>query len=139
MNFKSYIKTRSVGFWISVSAAIVAAVTATVYAACYGGSKDFGVGALVCAILCAAAAAAAAFAPVVGKYMPYALVVLASAAAGCYIYSIYYYVSVVLVGIDLDSFDAKFIVNTALFVLLAVLAAVDMFFRQGEKRGESGR
>ena len=44
-----------------------------------------------------------------------------------YLYGMYFYVSVVMVGIDISHFDGRFIINTALYTVLFILSVVNIF------------
>ena len=64
------------------------------------------------------------------KIAPYALGFLNFVALLFYVYGIYYYVSVVLVGIDLDHFEPQFFVSTILFVVLLGASVTSIFMEQ---------
>ncbi len=55
-------------------------------------------------------------------------------AFAVFVYGIYYYVSVVIVGIDLKSFAVSFIVCFALFVLLLIASVMSIFAKHGEEQ-----
>lgn len=63
-------------------------------------------------------------------FAPYIQFILALSAFMFYVYGVYYYVSVVLVGIDLDSFSAQCIICSALFALTTIASAVGVFLKQ---------
>ena len=67
------------------------------------------------------------------SYAPYALAVLIFLSLLFFIYGIYYYVSVVMVGIDLDSFDPEFIVCTIFYILAFGVSVANLFIRQIKK------
>ena len=131
MNFKSLIKTRSSGFWITTAVSLTALITVIVYSACYAPTEEFSVAACVltavsvlfCGLLFTKFAGLA----------PYVQLLTILTAFAFYAYSVYYYVSVVLVGIDLDSFSPEFIVCTLLYLVLIAASAVSVFFKQGAK------
>ncbi len=137
MNTKSFIKTRNTGFWITAAVSLTALITAIVYGACYGPTEDFSVTACI-----ALAVGALFFGLSFTKFcnlVPYVQLLTNLTAFCFYAYSVYYYVSVVLVGIDLDSFSPEFIACTVLFVALIAVSAVGVFFRQGAKNIESAK
>jgi|GEM_PF-3473677 len=64
--------------------------------------------------------------------LPYALFVLLLVGLMAYAYSVYYYVSVVIVGIDLDKLDVGFIMCVVLFVLAVACSVVNLFIPKGK-------
>ena len=52
-----------------------------------------------------------------------------------YFYGKYLYISVVLVGIDLSSFDSKFIINTTLYTILFLLSIINIYLPQRSNEG----
>lgn len=134
MNFKKYIKTRGCGFWATAATSALAALTVIVYSACYAATQDFSTVACVLTAVCACAAGL--LFTKFGTVAPYLQLVIVLAAFGFYVYSIYYYVSIVMVGIDLDSFSAEFIVCTVLYLVLIIGAVVSLFLKQGKKEVE---
>lgn len=131
---KDYIKDKAVGFWFSVALTALSLITAAVYAGCYAGTDDMSWVAFVL-ILLAGISGATLIALKQFKYAPYALAILIFLSLLFFIYGIYYYVSVVMVGIDLDSFDAKFIVCLILFLLSFALGIANLFIRQIKREG----
>lgn len=137
MNIKSFIGTRNTGFWLAAAFSFTALITATVYGACYSSTEDFSVAACILTVVCALffGLEFTKF----GGLVPYVQLSVILTAFGFYAYGVYYYVSVVLVGIDLDSFSPEFIACTVLFVMLISASAVNVFFKQGAKRIENSR
>jgi hypothetical protein len=67
-----------------------------------------------------------------GKYTPYVDIVFIELALFFFIYRIYYYVSVMSLGID-AKWNFTFFFNVILFVLLTVLAIINCFLPQEKK------
>lgn len=135
MKLKSFIKTRSVGFWITAAFSLTALITAIVYGACYASTEDFSVTACVLTVV-----SVLFFGLEFTKFgglAPFVQLTVILMAFGFYVYSVYYYVSVVLVGIDLDSFSPVFIACTVLYIVLILVSAVNVFFKQGAKHIEN--
>lgn len=130
MKIKNYLKTRSVGFWFSVAVILLSVITAAVYAASYAGTDNISWAAFAL-LLVGAAAGVVLIALKQGKFAPYVLALMAFAAFLCFVEGIYFYVSVVMVGIDIqDGFSAEFIVCALLFVLTFGLGVADIFLSQ---------
>ena len=110
---REYLKDKAIGFWFSVSLVLLTAVTAIVYVSCI---------ATVVLILLKKF-----------EYASYAAALLIFLSLLFFIYGIYYYVSVVLVGIDLDSFSAEFIACTVLYALTFGLGVANVFLRPLKK------
>lgn len=128
----SYLKDKDVGFWFSASLVVFSLLTAVIYAACYAGTDNIN-WASFAFMLVAAVAGGALIALKLYVYVPYVLAALIFLSLLFFIYGIYYYVSVVMVGIDLDTFEPQFIV-CALFYFLAFGASVaNVFLRQIKK------
>ncbi len=134
--FGDYLKDKAVGFWFSVSIAALSLITSIVYAVCYAGSDDMN---WVSFALMAAAAVAAVVLIVLKRFewAAYAQAALIFLSLLFFIYGIYYYVSVVLVGIDLDSFSAEFWVCTVLYALCFGLGVANVFLKQTKNGGEA--
>lgn len=137
MKIKEYFQSAPRGRWTTLGVAAISAVTAVVYAALYVGTAEYSVVACVLLALCSVVAVLAftRLAPL-AAYVQF----LSALVALCFfIYGVYYYVSVVLVGIDLDRFSAEFIVCTILFLLTAVCSVVNIFMKNSSSDGEKER
>ncbi len=119
-------KTKIKGSFASSLLFILLIVTAIVYPFCYFGTDSM-------SWVSFALLVAAIVVRIVMKrkglqlFIPVVVGVLTFLALLFYIYGIYWYVSVVLVGIDLDSFDLPFIVCTTLYSILFVLSIASIF------------
>lgn len=129
---QNYLKDKDVGFWFSASLVVFSLLTAVTYAACYAGTDNIN---WVSFAFMLAAAVAGGVLIALKKYFyaPYALAVLIFLSLLFFIYGIYYYVSVVMVGIDLDSFDPEFIVCTIFYILAFGVSVANLFLRQIKK------
>ncbi|MCI9031296.1 MAG: hypothetical protein HFK09_02095 [Clostridia bacterium] len=132
---RDYIKDKALGFWFTAGIAVLSLATAITYAASYAGTENinwfsfaFMLAAFVAAVVLVA----------IGRFglTPYIQAALVFLSLLFFIYGIYYYVSVVLVGIDLDSFDPEFIVCTVLYAATFGLSVANVFLKQikGEVR-----
>lgn len=129
---KTYLKDKDVGFYFSAALVILALLTSVVYAICYAGTDN--INWLSFAFMLAAAVVGATLIALkLYVYVPYALAILIFMSLLFFIYGIYYYVSVVMVGIDLDSYDAQFIICTILYVLAFGASVANVFLRQIKK------
>ncbi|MDE6505462.1 MAG: hypothetical protein K2L42_06295 [Clostridia bacterium] len=131
---KDYLKDKSIGFWFSAGLSVFSLITAAVYAGCYAGTDDMSWAAFVF-ILLAGLSGCALIAFKQFKFVPYVIAVLVFLALLFFIYGIYYYVSVVMVGIDLDSFDPQFIVCALFFVLAFGVSIANLFLKQINEKG----
>lgn len=129
---KNYLKDKDVGFYFSAALVILALLTSVVYAICYAGTDN--INWLSFAFMLAAAVVGATLIALkLYVYVPYALAILIFMSLLFFIYGIYYYVSVVMVGIDLDSYDVQFIICTILYVLAFGASIANVFLRQIKK------
>ena len=126
---KEYLKDKRVGFWVSASLVLLTLITAIVYGVCYAGTENISWGAFAFLIV-AAAGSAALIAFKQYKYVPYLQAILIFLSLLFFIYGIYYYVSVVMVGIDLDHFDPEFYACTILFVIIFAASVANVFLKQ---------
>ena len=129
---QNYLKDKDVGFWFSASLVVFSLLTAVIYAACYAGTDNINWVSFAF-MLAAALAGGVLIALKKYSYAPYALAVLVFLLVLFFIYGIYYYVSVVMVGIDLDSFDPEFIVCTIFYILAFGVSVANLFIRQIKK------
>lgn len=112
--------------FVSVVASIVCAA---VYASMYSGSRYMEWPAVVAMLVGAAVSLVLMFTKKAG----WANAVIAAAdfvAFLYYVYGIYFYVSVVMVGIQATGFNSQFRVCTAMFAVLQVLNLVNVFLKQ---------
>lgn len=126
---KEYLKDKSVGFWFSASLVLFTLITAIVYSVSYAGTDNISWGAFAF-LIAAAAGSAVLIALKQYKFVPYLQALLIFLSLLFFIYGIYYYVSVVMVGIDLDHFDPEFYACTILFVIAFVASVANVFLRQ---------
>ncbi len=131
-DIKSYLKGKSIGFYVSLSLLALFLATAVVYPICYAGTVhiswvSFG-------FLIGALAIGGVF---MYKgwylYVPIILGALGFLALLFYIYGIYYYVSIVLVGIDLSTVDFPFILCTTLYSLIFIVSIANIFLPHNNK------
>lgn len=129
MNLKDLFTKKPVGFYVTLGTIGFTLVTALAYILCYNNTDNFNLWSFI--ILLASA--------VIGvtlillkqfKLVPYAVGFLNYVAMLFYVYGIYYYVSVVLVGIDLDHFEIQFFISTISFVVLVIMSIVAIFMKQ---------
>lgn len=129
MKFVDFRKDKKPGFWVSASLALLSMVIAIVYIACFRGTDEMSYwafsflligGILGLGLLAFNKSDIAKY--VIGGGIFVALLF--------YIYAVYYYVSVVMVGIDLDHFSTEFIITTTLFVIGFIGGLVNVFLPQ---------
>ncbi|MDE5729089.1 MAG: hypothetical protein K2I20_02825 [Clostridia bacterium] len=128
----NYLKDKDVGFWFSASLVVFSLLTAVVYAVCYAGTDNINWVAFAF-LIAAAVLGAALIALKLYVYVPYVLAALIFLSLLFFVYGIYYYVSVVMVGIDLDHFEPQFFVCTIMFVLATAASVANVFLRQIKK------
>lgn len=128
-----FLADKAVGFWFTAATALLSVITAIVYAVNYAGFELQGAGIMswpTFALLLAVAAEIILL-TALGKvkYAPYAAGATALVALCLFIHGMYYYVSVMAMGID-AAFNAPFFVNVALVVAVYALAVTSIFLRQ---------
>lgn len=129
MNLHSFIEGKKPGFWVTVGLIVLSIVTAITYVACFTNTDEMNYFAFAFLLI----GAVAGIGLIAFKKYTLATYVV----AGCvfvallfYIYAVYYYVSVVLVGIDEDHFSTEFIICTILFAVTFIGSLVDVFLGQ---------
>ena len=135
MDLKNIFKGKTVGFYVLLASIVLTLVTAFTYLGCC--SKGIvGYDAYnVCAFVLLLVSAAISICLVIfkqHKLAPYALGLLNFLALLFYVYGVYYYVSVVMVGIDLDHFEPQFLISTILFVLTLGGSVTSVFMKLEE-------
>ncbi len=126
---KTLLKGKSYGFYVTLALIVLTVVTGIVYCVNYSGSRYMSVPAAVLLFAGAAVSLALGFTKLAG-WANSVLALCGFAALLFYIYGIYFYVSIVLVGIQASSFNSSFVVCTLLFVVLLVLNLVNVFLKQ---------
>ena len=118
------LRSNPISAVITLICSLLSLVTACLYRMWFVGSTEFNQYAFLCLIVAAALGVFAFFglADIVNA-IQFLLVV-----AGCmlYIYGMYYYVSIVMVGIDLQSFSDAFIICSALIGSAVVASTVNV-------------
>lgn len=132
---KTLLKGKSYGFFVTLALIALTVATGVIYCINYSGSRYMSVPAAVFLFAGAAAALVLGFT----KWAGWANAVLALCgfvALLFYVYGIYFYVSIVMVGIQASSFNQQFITCTALYLVLLVLNIVNVFLKQVKKEGD---
>lgn len=132
---KEIFKDKSLGFYVTLALIAATVVTTIMYAVLYNGSRYFSMPAVLVMVVGAVVALAVAFT----KQAKWACVVLALAdfiGLLLYVYGIYFYVSVVMVGIQASTFSWQFILCTVVFVVLLVANVVNVFLKQVKEEEE---
>ena len=129
MNIKGLFKNKPLGFYVTLGTLVLALITAVAYLLCYNNTDNFNVWSFV-VLLVSFVTGVVLVLVKQAKIAPYVLGLLNFVALLFYVYGIYYYVSVVLVGIDLDHFEPQFFVSTILFVVLQVAGVAAVFMKQ---------
>lgn len=124
-----FFKDKSYGFYVTLALIVLTVATAVMYAVLYHGSRYLSTPAVIIMLGGAAISLALCFT----KYAKWACAVLALADfAGLllYIYGIYFYVSIVMVGIQASSFNWQFLLCTTVLAVLLVINVVNVFLKQ---------
>ena len=129
MNIKDLFKNKPLGFYISLGTIGLSLITAITYLLCYNKTDNFNVWAFIILLVSVVSSVVLVLLKQI-KIAPYVFGLLNFLALLFYVYGIYYYVSIVLVGIDLDHFDPEFIVCTILFVVLLATSITSIFMKQ---------
>ena len=129
MNIKELFKNKPIGFYVTLGTVGLALITAVAYLLCYNNTDNFNVWAFIVLLVSVVVSVILVLLKQY-KIAPYALGFLNFVALLFYVYGIYYYVSVVLVGIDLDHFEPQFFVSTILFVVLLGASVTSIFMEQ---------
>ena len=132
MNLKDLFAKKTVGFYVTLGTIVLALVTAIAYLLCYNNTDNFNLWAFVILLVSVVVSVILVLCKK-HRIAPYALGLLNFVALLFYVYGIYYYVSVVLVGIDLDHFEPEFFISTILFVVLLGASITTIFMKQDEE------
>ena len=127
---KKLLENKSYGYYVTLVLSVLSVVIAVVYAVMYNGSRYMSVPAAILPIVGAVAAVGLGFVPGGAKAANAVLALCDFVALLFYIYGIYFYVSVVLVGIQASSFNGQFVTCTGAFVGLLIANLVNVFLKQ---------
>jgi hypothetical protein len=124
-----FLVNKSYGFYITLALIILSIISAIVYAIMYNGSRymswlavGFMLGGAVISIILAFTKAA--------KWSCVTMALADFIALLLYVYEIYFYVSIVMVGIQASTFNSQFKVSVAIFIALLVANVVNVFLKQ---------
>lgn len=135
MKNQGLFKDKSYGFYVTLALIVASVAVAVVYAVLYNGSRYLSMPAVGLMIGGAVVALALCFT----KAAHWACAVLALAdfvGLLFYIYGIYFYVSIVMVGIQASTFNWQFQLCTVLFAVLLVANVVNVFLKQVKAKEE---
>ena len=127
---KKLFENKAYGYYITLLLSVVSVVTAVVYIVHYNGSRYMSMPAAILPIVGAVAAVILGFVRGGGKCANAILALCDFVALLFYIYGIYFYVSVVLVGIQASSFNSQFVICTTLFAGLLIANLINVFLKQ---------
>ena len=126
---KKFFESKSYGFYVSIGLAVLSLVTAIVYASLFHMSRYMSWGAFAVVIVGVVLAAVLPFLKQ-AKWSCCAIALADFIALLLYAYNIYFYVSVVMVGIQASTFSPQFLACTSLFAILLVLNIANVFLKQ---------
>lgn len=106
------LRSNPISTVITLISSLLCVITAFLYRMWFVGSTEFNQYAFLCLIVAAALGVLAFFG--LADYVNAIQFLLVVAGCMLYIYGMYYYVSIVLVGIDLQSFSNAFIICSGL-------------------------
>ncbi len=129
LEIKNFFKGKAFGFYVSVFVFVFSIVAAIVYSVGYIGNSDFtasilwviGAGILASVILVAFKRY---------NWVPVAFALSNFVAFLLFVKSIYFYVSVVMYGINGSAFSPAFIRSTVFFVLALGFSVANIFIKQ---------
>ena len=127
---KKLLENKSYGYYVTLALSVLSVVIAVVYAVMYNGSRYMSMPAAILPIVGAVAAVGLGFVPGGAKAANAVLALCDFVALLFYIYGIYFYVSIVLVGIQASSFNSQFVTCTGAFVALLIANLVNVFLKQ---------
>lgn len=129
MSKKNFSKRKSYGFYVTLGLILLAIVSAIIYASFFHVTRYMSWGAVAVMI---GGAVVALLLPIFKQAKLSCFVLALTNFVGflMYAYYIYFYVSIVLVGIQASSFSWQFILCTTLFGVLLVGSILNIFFEQ---------
>lgn len=122
---------KTAGFYVTAIAAVLALVTAIVYQVSYSSNQYYS-SAVFIAFLAALPAAAVLLLLRLDNFAPAALAAATGVGSLAFVYAMYYDVSVVLVGIDKNSFEPAFILCCVLMLASFILSEVALYLKKTE-------
>ena len=128
-HLKSFFHDKAYGFYASIFVFVFSLVTAIVYVIGYHNSSDMSEPVLY-AILAGLLLAVILAALKRYNWVPVVLALSDFAALLLFIDSIYFYVSVVLYGINGSAFSPAFLSSTVLLLLSLAFSVINIFLRQ---------
>lgn len=124
-----FFKDKAAGFYVMAAGVLLSLITAAVYVFCYIRSQYMSWFAFI--FLLVAAAAAVAFTLLkMHRLAPVVLAAFNFLALLFFVYGIYLYVSIVMVGIDIRTFGIEFIICSVLFMASFLTGNAGIYIRQ---------
>lgn len=124
---------KGAGFYFALIAALLCLGAGIYYQITYNGDQYY-TSALFYTLIAAAPLAAVMIAAKIDGFLPAALCVLSGCAVLQFIYAMYWDVSVVLVGIDKQSFDLRFIVCCALMIGAFAVSEISLYTKVNQSK-----
>ena len=134
---KKLFENKAYGYYVTLLLSVLSVATAVVYLAMYSGSRYMSTPAAILPIVGAVAAVILGFVRGGGYFANAILALCDFVALLFYIYGIYFYVSIVLVGIQASSFNSQFVICTILFAGLLIANLINVFLKQEKEVKES--
>lgn len=126
------LKDKSYGFYVTLALTVLSLVTALIYMALYNGSRYMSWPSVGIMLGGAAVALVLAFTGL-AKWSCVVLALADFAGLLFYVYGIYFYVSIVLVGIQASTFNWQFLLCTVMFVVLLIANIINVFLKQAKE------
>ena len=127
---KKLLENKSYGYYVTLVLSVLSVVAAAMYMVMYNGSRYMSMPAAILPIVGAVAAVGLGFVRGGAKAANAVLALCDFVALLFYIYGIYFYVSIVLVGIQASSFNSQFVTCTGAFAGLLIANVVNVFLKQ---------
>lgn len=132
---REYLKEKGIGFYVLAIAAVFTVVSAIVYAVSYASSgegnlKMMNIWVIVFLIIGTIGGAALSLFKKTCFWAPFVTAACVFVAFLFFVVTVYPYVSVVMVGIDISSFSSGFLASTILLVIALITSVAAVFFKQ---------
>ena len=122
------LSNKGLGFYASAIAAVVSFISAFIYRITYTGNPYY-TNSIFYTLLSVLPVAIILLLVRLDSFIPAAITLIIGIAALRFIYSMYFDISVVMVGIDKTSFDSEFIICSILFALCFILSEASIYMR----------
>ncbi|MBO4540614.1 MAG: glycoside hydrolase family 3 protein, partial [Bacilli bacterium] len=130
---REFLKTKPFGFFLNLAAGAFSIAGAILYLFFYRDSNEYLLVSFLLPLITGCLICLLSFLPFIEKYVSYFGVAGLAASVAAFFYATYYYISVVMTGIDLQNFAPEYLAIVILLLSSFLIESIALFFQNPPK------